>query len=1041
MRRHVPFFMAPVVALAALLNTACEDGPNQPYSPAAGNAGNIWNGPGGAGGLGDGGSFVGTSTQGYDASFGGTNLNQLCTATTEKAVWSSLFSQAIAVPGVAGGIDIAGGYSTAPEGNCKSGCRGASGYISGQPYTYDESKETWTGATVENAEAILCQAVPTSVYFGETNTVGWGEALEFSALYVVSSRQITDLLIEPGYAGGLVATNATDTPTSPKGTAWNLSMNNLPLTKNGTAVNLTWDLSDQGFISNINDFYNALLDTYQPAFPRDTECISVGHCSAFIIPQEAAIQFPAMNLTLYFGAPASPQPAPSTVDLMDIGLLKLLPFGTSSNLLKLDSAGEGPTATVVNIAGSTTTCVYKLGQQFSDFDSTCVQAHPTSDPNQAKDNATEEAKLFGGYTHSDEAYSFDLAGIDPQFVASSLAPTAIVADKQKPAATDLAFQFRIDTQDLGTIANDYTNNDTTQAKDWHGLGLLTLELAQTIQKYMQKNYGVNTQLGDKACTAAMGKVFDGSGNVVGAYANPTGKICSGIEGIVTTAPPASATLPINALGAAALTAIPAASKLALGMKPGTWSSLICFDGGGIAGGVATGYTNCLGGNVNFNGQTTDYFDTLLHTVLTAYAGNTLYYTANPSPGDLNNKRFFFQEWVLSLVKYLQSADTPTATLATIDANVVDPNNLFLDSAGAGFDNAQYVFRNTVNVGGGQAPTVLAVTVELNNSNIEDYEFDRWNFRGETMLYSVLQADPKTALPVPGDNPGAEPLFLGNMVGSALLTTVFGPGTTTTAPDGYECALAAYNPANDATGCTTADATITDDLTEYAPSFGTSALSIAAYGASPTAAPMTVKTTGFELIQSAMITLPIWNRPYDPTSASKNDKLVSELLPYVASGANTGYEVSIDGSRQKFYNTNETVLSGISVNGVLDWESIPVPGSTTGKTQVVARAFESQNFLGKVYMCAEASPTVPGQIDLLGITMYEPATTILNWIAAHPAARADCAIVVVYSIYGNYADYIESNQYGVRVGLNASYGSSVVTDLTVFDTNIIPSLGL
>ena len=380
------------------------------------------NGSGGGGGLGDGGAFVGSSTAGYDAGFGGTNLNQLCTADQEKAVWSSLFSQAIAVPGVAGGIDIAGGYSTAPEGHCASNCVGASGYVAGQPYTYDESKETWTGTTVEQAEQILCQAVATLVYYGETNTVGWGESLEFSAEYVVSSRQITDLLIEPGYAGGLVATNATATPTSPKGTAWNLSMNNLPLAKNGQAVDLSWNLNDQQFISYINDFYNALLDTYQPAFPRDAECISAGHCSTFIIPQEAAVNFPALNLTLYFGAPASPQPAPSTVDLMDVGLLKLLPFGTSSNLLKLDSAGVGPTATVVNIAGSTNTCTYQLGQQFKDFDSTCVQAHPASDPDQAKDNATEEAKLFGGYTHSDEAYSFDLSGIDPQFVAAALAP-------------------------------------------------------------------------------------------------------------------------------------------------------------------------------------------------------------------------------------------------------------------------------------------------------------------------------------------------------------------------------------------------------------------------------------------------------------------------------------------------------------------------------------------------------------------------------------------------------------------------------------------
>jgi hypothetical protein len=165
--------------------------------------------------------------------------------------------------------------------------------------------------------------------------------------------------------------------------------------------------------------------------------------------------------------------------------------------------------------------------------------------------------------------------------------------------------------------------------------------------------------------------------------------------------------------------------------------------------------------------------------------------------------------------------------------------------------------------------------------------------------------------------------------------------------------------------------------------------------------------------------------------------VSSLLQYVPSGANIGFQVAIDGSRLKFYNTNETVFSGVSVNGVMDWEYEP----TSSGQELVVRAFESQNYLGKVYMCSEASPTVAGQIDLLGISMYEPATTILNWIASHPTARADCNIIVQYSIYGNYANIIESNQYGVQVSLNASYGSSVVTGLTVFDTNVIASLGL
>ncbi len=176
----------------------CEDGPNQPFSPAPAGAANSWNGPSG-GGLNADAGVVGSGTQNFDAGFGGTNANDLCTADQEKAVWNKYFSEPIQIPGLAGGIDMAGG----PNGDGASGYQGA-----GMPFTYDPTKETWTGATVEQAEKVLCQGTADSIFYGETNTLGWGENLEMSVLYNVNSRQITDLLFTYGYQGTADATSA-----------------------------------------------------------------------------------------------------------------------------------------------------------------------------------------------------------------------------------------------------------------------------------------------------------------------------------------------------------------------------------------------------------------------------------------------------------------------------------------------------------------------------------------------------------------------------------------------------------------------------------------------------------------------------------------------------------------------------------------------------------------------------------------------------------------------------------------------------------------
>ena len=241
--------------------------PNQTYSPAPAGAATVFNGSPGSGGLGDGGAAVPTATEGFDASFGGQNANDLCTATQEKAIWTKLFQEPIQIPGLAGGIDIAGGANG----------DGSSDYDPTQPFTYDPTKETWSGTTVEQAEKILCQGQADSIYFGVTDTIGWGENLELSALYNGNSRQITDLLFEFGYVGTLDATSADGK------TTYSVSMNNVPMsmtTSSGT-VQLILDWSDPStFNPIVNGIYDALRNTYAPTFPADADCIAAGHCSS-----------------------------------------------------------------------------------------------------------------------------------------------------------------------------------------------------------------------------------------------------------------------------------------------------------------------------------------------------------------------------------------------------------------------------------------------------------------------------------------------------------------------------------------------------------------------------------------------------------------------------------------------------------------------------------------------------------------------------------------------------------------------------------------
>src|SRR5262249_27840264 len=130
------------------------------------------------------------------------------------------------------------------------------------------------------------------------------------------------------------------------------------------------------------------------------------------------------------------------------------------------------------------------------------------------------------------------------------------------------------------------------------------------------------------------------------------------------------------------------------------------------------------------------------------------------------------------------------------------------------------------------------------------------------------------------------------------------------------------------------------------------------------------------------------------------------------------------------------FTGETITASVDYELTP---NKDGTSSLVVRGIETTDYLGLVFMCAEPNP-VTGNIDLLGIRMYTPSQQILDWFTSHPRGLVDCDVIYKYSIYGNYPDFITSRTNGVRVGINPGYGGGVVTDMTVFDSNIVASLG-
>ena len=967
--------LASLAILTGLLGlTGCEDGPNQTYNPAPAGAGDLLNNGNTAG-------TVDPTKAGYalpDAS-AGTNKQVLCDGPTTQKTWAAAFEKPILPPHSAGGIDIAGG-------------------------------DTWQGLTIEDAEDPkkngLCQSTNAGDIFGNGTLANyWGDNAEIIANYRVSNHKIIGTLLRPGYLGtiNLTSRDKKHLYTIPISTQ---------IQKDGAQFDLHW-ATNKNFLDEANELYDALIATFAPGFPPDNDCQSSRRCIIGSFGDVAYFFVPALGSALWIPNRNAAQPAPSILNRIDQDLAKVLPFSFADPYLKLDA--QGPVGLGGKLGTAAASCTLGMGLTYGDFIQNCVQISGDA----AKDK-TELNKLLGGLTHGTERFRFDVQGVDVNFTDNTLAPDAIIGDTDLPTVDDTSTQFAIDQSTLGRIANDRIGNVPTADRDNHGAGLVYLEYARLVQEALSKNFPGNEKaLGDTRCLAPS---VDPKNPVY-----PVG--CTGFEGFVSHF--ASTAFPRNGVGYALSTKIN--SGYDGGLKPGHLQAAFCLD----ATGNAADYQHCSSPAGSERGEIVgssgDIFATSFGRVLAVMGKNKV----TNLPSEAQDVRFFFRQYVIALLKYLTVSGTPAnETPDAVHAVVIDPDNLFFDSIGAGqFEIGEYVDRRFASKTAD--PTDIVVTADVKNGIFNSYNFSRDIIRGETALYASMLEDQSHGV---GQENTA---LLTNMFGSPILAKAWkdipdpvNPGTPlatayycATTLDKAKCTITSggssttYTPPLDAQGKVLLDETGRPLLSPYKGAFG-----IARTSWTLGTTPISIKTTA-PAIQQATIRIPLHKDPYDQTSDPPvgGKPLLEIMVPWVPKQPGIGFPVALTGTRDKFIETYQLDLSGNTISANIDYDVVLDPNGNPVKTgDIVLKAVETTDFLGNVFLCRDEISK-----DILAVEMYTPVAVILDWFAAHPGTYQSCGTIIRYSPYGNYADFITSLTNGVRLGITQGGGFGRVVDVTLF----------
>ena len=105
---------------------------------------------------------------------------------------------------------------------------------------------------------------------------------------------------------------------------------------------------------------------------------------------------------------------------------------------------------------------------------------------------------------------------------------------------------------------------------------------------------------------------------------------------------------------------------------------------------------------------------------------------------MQDVRFYFQEYVKALLKYLTVADAqnPVPDLSEHQARYRTP--LYFDSIGAGqFEEALPNTSNRRFASTSQPPTDIVISADVKNGIFDGYALSRELYRGETTIYTAM----------------------------------------------------------------------------------------------------------------------------------------------------------------------------------------------------------------------------------------------------------------------------------------------------------------
>ncbi len=299
--------------------------------------------------------------------------------------------------------------------------------------------------------------------------------------------------------------------------------------------------------------------------------------------------------------------------------------------------------------------------------------------------------------------------------------------------------------------------------------------------------------------------------------------------------------------------------------------------------------------------------------------------------------------------------------------------------------------------------------------------------------------------------GSEPALLTNIFGSPLVATSYvdaslADGGTAASP--YACATDMNWPHG--LGCNTpppldvnTGGPLLDEagnpiLTKYTGAFSATGTifhlgpGVAADG-SPTPSPIKVTTSNtMSQIASARMDLPLHTDSYDLTSPllTPSKPYTSFLVPWAPKQPGIGFPIALSGTRNKFISTSNLDLTGLDhARANIDYDdfdpTVVVPDGSVAQHRHQGRR---DHRLPRLRSSSARTLTTG---DVLAVKMYTPVATALDWINRHPGTVDACGMVIRYSPYNNYPDYITSLNNGVLLGITQGGGFGRVVDVTLF----------